>query len=173
MAALPAAAEHRHTGGSIICAKRHTAAMDCRTPRRRICVQHPNHPQTMCLIPSPYNPSQVVVQLEQSEADAHRQWCMDDHNIVSPEGRALSLHIFTNSLVLTPPAHPEPTSSSHERMEHNLITNQAWEVSDDGHICALPHRELCLVVDNHPAHYRPTVASYRHSRSLIPGWTVD
>ena len=146
----------------------------CLTARRRICARHPGHPRVMCLIPSPHNPSQVVVQLEQPDPDAHRQWCMDDHNIVGPEGRTLSLDNFTNTLVLAPPAHPDPSSSALERMEHHLLTNQAWDVSEDGHICALPNRELCLVVDNHMVHYRPTVASHRHSRTLIPGgWQVD
>lgn len=139
----------------------------------RICARHPSHRREMCLIQSPHSETELALQLRGAPPGQH-QWCFDRHRrlLAADTGgsHAITLDLFTAHMSLRPPAHPHPASSDHELAEHHHHSGQSWDLDpEDGHLCVLPQRELCLVVEPDAAGFRPVVVSYQHARTLMPG----
>lgn len=133
----------------------------------RLCTTHKDFVQPMCLIPSPVNPKQALMQIQQNDAEGRRRqsaWTMEPSGTLrSAEGGVLTLDHRT--VLIIAPAHVVPDDvSDHRHTHHQFAMNQHWIHREDGQLCLLPTEELCLVTepDNHI--FQPAIRSYHHDQ---------
>ena len=138
----------------------------------RLCPRHSTFDQPMCLIPSPANPQQAVLQVQQpgEAGEAQKVWHVEpDGTLRSASGGVLTLN-HRAILVIAPQHIISSGIPSHRHMQHQYHVNQHWKHEPDGRLCLLPTLELCIVTepDNHI--FRPAIRSHMHDKHI---WQIE